>query len=53
MNNKAIWIDLNDMDEMYAELYKCSNCGTADIGENRKYCSECGAEMEYKKKEIK
>lgn len=47
--NTAEWIKLFDedgsptMEEVYAKIYKCSNCGIEDFRSD--YCPNCGARM--------
>lgn len=41
---KGKWKPLNYKDEMWGYVYKCSNCGAIEYGDN--YCPNCGAKME-------
>ena len=45
------WIDLNDCDEVYGDLYKCPFCECVIVsggigGKPDNYCSHCGAKMD-------
>lgn len=44
---KGKWKPLNYKDEMWGYVYKCSNCGYIDYGND--YCPKCGARMESDK----
>ena len=44
---KGKWKPLNYKDEMWGYVYKCSNCGHIDYGND--YCPNCGARMESDK----
>lgn len=42
--NEAEWLDTDEQDEMYGDLFKCSRCGAEQIGTS-KFCPDCGADM--------
>lgn len=50
------WIDLNDSDEIYGDLYKCPFCENIIVtggieGKPDNYCGNCGAKLEAVKYE--
>ena len=42
------WMDLGVLDEWYAEVFKCSECGEEMLGEGNNFCPNCGADMRVK-----
>ena len=42
------WIDLNDKDEWFGSVYKCSVCGHKTL-DHEGFCSKCGSRMEVEK----
>ena len=34
-------------DEMWCKWYRCSNCGNHHIGEDFKYCPDCGRKIDW------
>ena len=42
------WIDLNDKDEWFCSVYKCSVCGHETL-DHEGFCSKCGSRMEVEK----
>lgn len=42
----AIWIDTDEFDEVFGDVYKCSNCGYEVIERlGLNYCPRCGCKM--------
>ena len=40
------WIETDDADEVYGDIYKCSVCGLLEVcGNDDRYCPRCGAKM--------
>lgn len=48
--NEAEWIDTEEQDEAFGDLFKCSRCGAEQIGKSG-FCPECGAEMKNGKED--
>ena len=44
MWKRGKWIDTGDMDEWWAEVFTCSECGWSMLG-TANYCPNCGADM--------
>ncbi len=40
---RGVWQDMNDYDEWYARVFKCSVCGKTMLGCDAEYCSRCGS----------